>query len=192
MENTNKKIIFLIPDENTSFVQIISGILEKNGIQNINDDLLEKEDDSKWMTVIKTIKDLFDKKITEEKMTELLQNELKVSKESATAITKELKEKIIPFGKKINIPDDDKPYQPQNIDPASFKFIKNDLTDVSGTPIITTAPVEKKSTVPVSPRPRIKKPIETEEVKKFPPTTQQPNTSPPSNQGPDAYREPIE
>ena len=74
---------------------------------------------------------------------------------------------------------------------TNFKFIKNDLENISETPTIMTTPVEKKSTIPASPRPRVRKPITTPEVKKFPPTNSVPPTTQQSS-GPDAYREPIE
>jgi hypothetical protein len=106
MENNKQKIIFDVP-ETTSPVQIIINILEKNGIEDPLDDITAENTEPKLVIINDSAKNLFDKKITEEEMSKVLQNKINVSKEKATAIINGIKEQLIPFAKKINISEDD-------------------------------------------------------------------------------------
>lgn len=103
MENNKQRIIFDTPEETTP-ADVISEILERNGIKDASDDLLEENKIPRLKIVSDALKDLFDKKISEETLVNLLQTKLNVSKENAMGITAGLKEKLIPFGKKIDIP----------------------------------------------------------------------------------------
>lgn len=101
MESNNQKIVFSVSEETTP-AEIIIDILSKNGFKDPGDDLI-KNDRPRVVIVHDAAKDLFDKKITEEKMSALFQSDLKVSKEVASSIISELKSRLIPYGKKVII-----------------------------------------------------------------------------------------
>ena len=171
MENINQRIVFITPGEDTTPIQITLSILENNGIKNIIDDIENNPDNPKLIIAFNAAKDFFDKKITEDKMADLFQKELNVSKDVAINIIKELKEKIIPFGKIISEPTGNK--GKINVDIATSNIPVNEpieslTTNIPTTETIITAPkrIKKVSTV----------------------ITETPKQS----SGPDSYREPIE
>ena len=89
-----------MPGEETA-PDIISDIMESNGFKGVTEDLIFSTETPKLVTVHNAIKDFFDKKISEESFNELLKNKLKISEENAIKIIKEVKDKILPYAKKI-------------------------------------------------------------------------------------------
>jgi hypothetical protein len=183
MENNNQRTVFVTPGEDTTPMQITLSILEDNGVSNIEDN----PDDQKLTTVFNTTKDFFDKKITEEKMLELFQKELPISKEGALSIIKELKEKIIPYGKKISDSTETKEKINLNISASNIPInepIESVQKNISENNPLVASTIETSSTPPKK-LPRIKQENIAEEIKNSIPPTTQPS-------GPDNYREPIE
>ncbi len=178
MENTNQRIIFEVPEDTTS-AKIIYDILKENNItEKTAQDLFNKA-----AVIIKATKDVFDKKITEDKMSELLQNELKISKDVAGAIIKEIKEKLLPLAKKVNIPSD-------KVETNTPSFFNADETKIELPPEIEKNIAERPS-VTESENSVINTVVKkTPRIKKIPPTVSVPPTTQPSK--PDNYREPIE
>ena len=163
METNNQRIIFNTPEETTP-ASIISEILKKNGIGDVADDLLVENKIPKLKIVSDASKDFFDKKISEENLISLLQNQLSIPKENAVGITAGLKEKLIPFGLKVTVPkyvekptEDNKISTPINPKVEPTKTVKKTRT-------IKNVPIEPEKIVPKSVQPK----------------------------GPDTYREPIE
>ena len=192
MENNNQRIIFLVPEDTTS-AKIISDILEKNKVaKDTVEEILSGNKVSKVVTVNKAAKDFYDKKITEEGMSDLFQKELKVSKEAAAGIISGIKERLIPFAKKITIPSGEQAVKiPESLPtPASeikFPGVEKEIIEEPKQiekNIITEEP-EAKVAAPVKRQTRIKKPVAAEETIKSAPQIRQ-------SSGPDKYREPIE
>jgi hypothetical protein len=191
MANDNQRIVFSIPDEETTATTIISDILEKNGFADPLDDIASQDKTPRIVIVNNVAKDFFDEKITEEKMADLFQTELNVSRETATSIINSLKEKLIPFGKKVDVPPD---RETQKM-PERFRFgariepvtqVEKPMEEKETTPEIpmpqlntSRTPAFEQTKIPASPKPKFKKITEAK------PTAKQ-------NKGPDSYREPIE
>lgn len=101
MENNNQKIIFLVP-EDTNLAKIILSILIENNI--VQDPADASEEEIKKLTFINNIaKNIFEQKTTEREAINLLQEEFKTNNEIAIKIIDDVKQKIIPYAKKINI-----------------------------------------------------------------------------------------
>ncbi len=176
MEDQNQRIIFSIPSDTTA-IEIIWETLEKIGITDPGEDLSDESKTPKLILINNTAKDLFAKKITEEKVIELFQNEFKISKENATTILNVLKEKILPFAKIIFADKLTKQITQEtnfaNSDKLSFPDIKekinNETVEEIKTPIISKTKIKKIPNLEIIQEPATKK-----------------------NTGPDTYREPIE
>lgn len=106
--DSNKKIIFLVAEDTTP-AQIIIDILKQIGISKPTNDIANKSKTPKVVVVNNAAKDFFAKKINEAEMSELFQKELQIPKENAEIIIQSIKEKLIPFGKIITIPNDNNP-----------------------------------------------------------------------------------
>lgn len=188
MGNNNQRIIFLVSEDITP-VQIILDVLKKNGISDPTDDFKDTTKTPRLVIVNNAVKDFFDKKLSEKKMSELFENELKVTKETAVGIIKDLKEKIIPFGKKITIPTDGEPIKvPDVVNNVEFPNTKEIITEDSQPPQKNLEQkvggnMEVSSKNYAAPKTRTKKIPEIKEGIK---------SSVNQNKGPDNYREPIE
>jgi hypothetical protein len=101
MENDNQKIIFELP-ENTNAGEIIFEILENNGLEYSSNDDLSKSLE-KIVIINAAAKDIFERKISEDDTLSLFTRKLKISEPEAKKLLKELKEKLLPFAKKITI-----------------------------------------------------------------------------------------
>jgi len=178
MENNNQRIIFLVPEDTTP-AKIILDILKKNGINNPTDDIGNKSKTPKLVIMNNATKDFFEKKLTEEKLSGLLQGELKVSKENATGIISGIKERLLPFAKKITIPNGKEQVKSAE---QILNTPKQDMNIVS--PIKETSPTSDKKIV-TPPLKRTKKETLAKKNEGFIPQTKQ-------TSGPDDYREPIE
>ena len=194
MEYIKQRIIFDVPGEIT-VAQIISDILKKNGVMlDTVEDLFNEKKLPKITVAINTTKDLFDKKIAEDKMSGLFQEQFQIPKESAISIIKELKEKIIPFGKKIELDSIDKlevQKIPESGTTGENNIISNKLKTLinmgNGKDVLTlpTNELINKNNIPEKKTQRIKKIIK-------PGTITQNEVPAKKSTGPDAYREPIE
>jgi len=106
MENhNNKKIIFDVPGD-ADMVDIIDEILKNNGIEETLDEFegaLENNEESKLIIVRDTAKVILQKKIPEKKLIELLAEHLEIPQETAEKIIQEIKEKLIPYAKIIDL-----------------------------------------------------------------------------------------
>ena len=182
MEKDTQRIIFILPEDITS-TQIITDILNNNGITNLSDDIGNKNITPRIVTVNRATKDFFDKKITEEKMSELFQKELGVTKEKSTNIINNLKEKLIPFAKKITIPSDTiQVATPGNFD-GDMKFESPIGVEDAIKNSNVVMDTQKNVDVPISTKPKVKK---VSEIKV------EPKIDTKQRKGPDTYREPIE
>lgn len=97
-----QRIIFDLPEDATP-VQTIIKIMEKNNVPDANDFTHVKIEDSKFIAIYDCSKNLFDKKITDDGASKLLQEKLKITKDISSQIIKDVKEKLIPFAKKVTI-----------------------------------------------------------------------------------------
>lgn len=101
METNNKQIIFDFPD-NISIIDIINNILKNNGLQESYETWLEKDtgnEESKTYIIKDAALVIFEKKIPEEKLVQLLQKHLETTKTIAEKVITDIKEKIIPYVK---------------------------------------------------------------------------------------------
>ncbi|MCX6720955.1 MAG: hypothetical protein NTW11_04080 [Candidatus Staskawiczbacteria bacterium] len=186
MVNTNQRIIFVLP-ENIASAEIISDIFKKNGVtEDTFEEISDKKRLPKVVVVINGTKDFFDKKITEEKMSEIFLKELQVSKEGALGIINDIKIKLLPFAKKISIPaDKEQPNVPTMSIVNSSEKVTDDLAFIQNDML-----VEKKES---SLKENIEAPINTKtKFKKITEIKEEPNQNIKQKRGPDSYREPIE
>lgn len=110
MAENNQRIIFDLPGDDAS-VKVITDILIKNGVQDPLSDISGPA--PRFIITDRAIKDLFEEKISEGKLIEQLEKIWGVSKDFAIAIVKDIKAKIIPYAKKIEIPSDEENKKPQ-------------------------------------------------------------------------------
>ena len=105
MKKNNPKIDFALP-EDTSLVDVIYDILEKNNIKQSDEEFIDKVIQRKEESRVVIIRDaavtVFQKKISESKVVELLQKHLETSKEIAEKIVADIKEKLIPYAQIID------------------------------------------------------------------------------------------
>ncbi|MGD0576839.1 MAG: hypothetical protein ABSA74_02070 [Candidatus Staskawiczbacteria bacterium] len=170
-----QKIIFNVPGEETA-ADIISDILEKNGVQNVTEDLLLSPENSKLVFLNNALKDFFDKKLSEENFLDTLQKRLQITKESAAGMLKDAKEKLFPYAEKVAIRTE---HTEENIITAPIKPMANNSKIIAEGP---TASVEEK---PLEKRGKLPK-----NISKPPEITQK--NAPNFSKKPDTYREPIE
>jgi len=179
MENNTSTIEFEMP-EDVSVVRYINEILKNNSVKK------NTRDWNTWMTgtegkesqvlIIKnTAKIIVQEKLPNERIIELLQRHLEVSKETAGRIILDIKTKLIPFAKVVNLYEES-----LAIIQAGIK--KPDITNVEENAKINEATKkfseENKSKI-------------LEEISL--PTDQASNNKFSSEKkGPDSYREPIE
>lgn len=190
METNNQKIVFSLPEEGESLSEIISSILKKNNItEDTAEDLSDEKKIPKVLTFGNTAKNLFGKKITEEKVIEIFQNEFKISKEIAIGVINDIKDRLFPFGKKVEIPSDNVKINPApkiiNNESFSFPNTKEEIIEEKNNifnPTKSTKIAEKEISTSTA-KPRTKK------IPDFK-STEVPNLK--QKSGPDTYREPIE
>lgn len=166
MENNQQRIIFDVQGDMTS-AEIMLGILKKNGVKDATEDLIRSPENSKLLFFSNTVKDFFDKKLSEKNMTSLFQTRLKIAEGDASGMLNDVKKMLIPFAKKINISSEEGEEE-----------------------IIATPPKPAGKVLP-------KKQIEEIVIKKPKAINniteqKQPEIKKISNTGPDNYREPIE
>ena len=116
MEKNNKKIVFDLPEE-AVLGDIFDEILKNNNLEETTEDFfasIKNNQDPRVLILIDAAKIIFQKKIPEEKIIELLQKHLDVSKEAAEKIVVDIKQKITPYVKEVSI---------DNIDNKSIKEI---------------------------------------------------------------------
>lgn len=165
MANINQKlkIYWSLSGEKDQY-DIISEILEKNGIkENIDDalDKIEEGEPSAIDTVQTLLRAILLESISEKDFVSSLQKELKISKKASENILKSLKENVIPHAQIIKIGKDISPEENLPVSRPAGP-IKKDIPEES----------IKEEAVP--------KPIQkTEEIRK-------------KSRGPDSYRESIE
>lgn len=117
----NQKIFFDIPNEDITAQDLISDILENNGVTGITEDLLSSKGTPKLTLVFNAIKDFSDEKISEENILKLLQEKLNIKEGNATGIIKDAKEKILPFAKKNGVATTIAPPPPIPTRPSKIK-----------------------------------------------------------------------
>lgn len=95
----NQKICFADED----IFDILSEILDKNGIKETIDDIWEEDTkESKIIITLDAIEDLISQRISEKDFNVLLQNKLAVSEKASENILKDAKKKIFPLAEKIS------------------------------------------------------------------------------------------
>ena len=105
MINNNKKIIFDLPEDIT-IINVIDEILKNNGLAESAQEFLDRDDNNEEPRLI-IVRDaaltMAEKKVPENKITELLQEHLKTSKETAEKIVNDINQKLIPYAKIIDL-----------------------------------------------------------------------------------------
>ncbi len=186
MEKSNQRLIFDLP-EDVSSAKIISDILQKNGVaEDTFEDLSDKERTPKIVIISRAIENFFGKTVSEQKMAELFQDELKITKETALQIVNDLKTKLIPFARKITIPADGKIIA--KVVPPKFE-----LPTISENIPKEERPSQnfKKPAIPTEENPKILTGIKPK-IKKLPEIKQDLKPNITQKNGPYTYREPIE
>jgi len=107
MEKNNQEIEFEMPGD-VSVVVAINDILRKNGIKKNAINWLDwaegKEDKESQVVIVRdTALIMAQKRIPEEKLAEFLQKHLETSKETAEKIIQDIKLKIVPFAKIVDL-----------------------------------------------------------------------------------------
>lgn len=176
----NQKIIF--PDK---FDAVILDILKKYGFLNTIKEYFEESMEGiapATAIIVYMIKDLIDIEKTEEESISYLQENLKITKEVAKKIFKEVKEKVIAFVKIVDVKEEPDNYSQDEVEKkyAPIKKLKAPLT-------VSDAMTKKKESIKDFILPEIKplSPEETDKKTKQAPNEQQPKKA-------DFYREPIE
>ncbi|OGZ63722.1 MAG: hypothetical protein A3A98_00315 [Candidatus Staskawiczbacteria bacterium RIFCSPLOWO2_01_FULL_40_39] len=99
----NQRIVFNLP-EDTTIVEVIDEILKNNGLEENNKEFINKlkqEKEPKFSVAKDAAITLAQKKIPEKKLIELLAKHLETSKENAEKIVRDIKQKLIPYAKKV-------------------------------------------------------------------------------------------
>lgn len=185
MEKNNKRIIFNLPEDIT-IVDAINDILKSNGLEESDEEYLKKsqKNEDTHLTIIKNAAiAIYQKKISEKKLTELLEEHLETSKETAEKIVNNIKEKLIPYVKTLNLEEEKETTQEPLESPEEEKLQpgakKVDITNVEenaeNVPKYKKLSGEKENTTT---KEKIKKVAENKFVQE--------------KRGPDPYREPIE
>lgn len=102
-KNLNQRMAFVLP-EGVTVVDVIDEILTNNNIGESDDEYFNKSAQGKEPRLLIT-RDaavvLFEKKVPENKLVELLAKHLETSKETAQKIIADIKQKLIPYAKKV-------------------------------------------------------------------------------------------
>jgi len=170
MENNNQRIIFDTP-EDIDPTEIMFDILKKNGVTDAEADFIRSPEESKFLIFSNAVKDFFDKKLLEKGLIDMLRNKLKITEGNATEMAKEIKEKLIPFARKVAVataPEENEKVEP----PAVTEVVEKTSPKKIEKTIVKKSRPDR--IVPVGGQPEIK------EIKRSP------------KLGPDNYREPIE
>ncbi len=176
MQNNNQRIIFEVP-ESTTPAKVISDIMKKNEIIDVPYENLKNDEKPKLAIISDLTKDFFINALSEEKLSGLLQTQLKITKEKSTYLIKDIKKNLIPFTKKITIPEQ----SPAEMDE------ENPLSFVKKAPKISVEENEKKmqkNRGVAMPR----NPV-AEKLNKIPKKNTQ--SERPKSSGHDSYREPV-
>jgi hypothetical protein len=175
MENSNKKIIFSIPGED-SVTDIVYSILQNNGLPETISESVEKSINnipSKSNILKSAVYDLANKKITEIALVQLLQTQLQTTEAVAKKIVSDVNQRLIPFAKEKDFSlEQEETLQPiKDTEKDSFSsFIKK--------PEITNVEENEKIKYP-EPKMSQKNPLPEKPIEK-------------KSSGSDTYREPIE
>ena len=98
-----KRIIFTLPEE-TTLTKTIFGILKNNGLEETLDEYFNKSikgGESRLIIIRDAALVLAQKKVSEEKLAELLARHLEVSIEVTKKIVDEINQKLIPYAKEV-------------------------------------------------------------------------------------------
>jgi len=103
MEN-NQRIIFDLP-EYTTLLDVIDEILKNNGVEESDEEFFDKDirgEEPRGIIIRDAALTIAEKKLPEDKLIDFLQKHLKTSKETAEKIVSDIKQKIMPFAKKVS------------------------------------------------------------------------------------------
>jgi len=99
----NQTVVFILPDD-ISRIDIVDEILKNNGLEESADEFFEKDIqgiEPRSIIVRDAAITIAQKKISEEKVIELLAEHLEIKKHTAEKIVQDIKEKLIPFARVI-------------------------------------------------------------------------------------------
>ncbi len=182
----NQKITFTLPGDIT-VAEIIGEILKNNGLQESDEEFLDKfinDLESRTFIIKDATLSIVEKKIPEKKLIELLQKHLETSQENAEKIISDIKQRLIPFAKIIDLTKEtikeellkkinaNKSISEKNINEPQVPYLKK-------APITN---VEKNAENIKQERKPISSPIKASEAPK----------EPPRESKPDPYKEPID
>lgn len=192
-EDPSQKVRFVLP-ENTTFDKTVDQILQENNLQEDDEEFLEKDSqdiEPRAMIVEGAATAIAEKKLPENKITELLQKHLEISLEVAQNIISGIRQKLIPFAQEKTAQKSEgfreklleklragtNISQPESIEkePIIAYPKKPDTTDVEEN--AKNMDLKGKNTL-------------TKDMNKFPENTLPP--PPQQNKKPDTYQEPIE
>lgn len=175
MLNINEKSYFSDP----KIFDIISKILKKVGInESINNaaDKIAGGERSYISIVLKLIKDLADKKISEKDFCSFLETELKISEKAIESVLKDIKEEILTLAERVIV---EKQEQKQREGGEEKSTNIRPVRLIIENKIISEGPIKKSSTTEIKTINGSLNEKENEEIKKYP-------------KEPDKYRESIE
>ncbi len=137
VNNNNKRIIFDLPTD-ADTADVINEILKDNDLKETLDERFDKiinNEDSKLVIIRDAAIILVQKKISEEKLVEFLQKHLGISMEIARKVVTDIKEKLIPYAKIIDVKKEEElrekeektKKQKEDIQEALLEKIRNDM-----------------------------------------------------------------
>jgi len=176
-KSKNQRIAFSFPEEITT-VDVIHEILENNGLPESNQeyvDKLTKEVEPRMKIARDAAIAMFEKKVPENKVAELLAKHLETSPEIAKKIVVDINQKLIPYAKVIT--DEEEPKR-ETAKPAA------------PTPPPPKMPYSKKIEIP-NVEENAANMEKSEQLQKARTVIPQPETPKPQG-APDPYKEPIE
>jgi len=198
MEKNNQRIVFILPGD-AIITEMIFSILKSNGLEESPTEAYNKSThgkDSRLTILRDAALTIVQKKVSEEKLVELLQKHLETSKENAEKIIQDIKEKLIPYAKTTS-------GENNNVENQKEKYREDLLKKIQANKNILS-PQEEKTPLPYYKKLAIEdveenaesmrkegKNIMTEEKDKLNKKIEN-NKQPPQNTTSDTYREPIE
>ena len=201
--NKKKKIIFDVPGD-TDTTEIIDEIMKKNGLKENLEEYFNKltnNEEPKLIIIRDSAMVLAQKRVPEQKLIELLKEHLEITQDIAEKIISDIKEKLIPYVKIIDV-EEEKKEEIKKTEYPKEDFQEQLLDKIRGGVPISKPEIKPKAPMPYDKKPQIKsveKNAENMNKEGQNTTTKEKNKLPEENKTPlpqegksDTYREPIE
>ena len=144
MKKNNQIIDFVLPTK-TTLTEIIDVILEKNGLKDTIEEYYDEsnKDNEPKVAIIRDVAlIIFQDKIPENKLVELLEKHLETSKETAEKIIQDIKENLIPYAKIIDLEKEEE----QRKKEKEAEYQKEKIQEELLNKIRNNAPIQKNDT----------------------------------------------